>query len=182
MGRYSTSPILYDEVRTISITNLKKWGYLEPDHWKRGALSWGQGGKVTSSISIIVDTTESIPTIILSYTSAGRPINYEVQLVSVPSNLGVGELWYFRCPKTGKRCRKLYYIGGYFLHRLAFQGCMYERQTYSKAYRDFGKVHGITLDDKFMKLYNESKKPYYKAYYKGKPTKRYERLIRLGKE
>ena len=61
-----------------------------------------------------------------------EPRNYKVYLTSTPSNLNRGEIWYFICPQTKKRCRKLYSIGGYFLHREAFNGCMYKIQIESK--------------------------------------------------
>lgn len=180
MARFPTYPTLYDEVKTLSISSLKKWGYLAPSRFVNGTVTWSSNGQRTGSISISVDTIADPPWLLLDYLVNGKVIKYKVYLVSVPSNLGKGRLWYFLCPQTGKRCRKLYCIDGYFLHRTAFQGCMYEQQTYSKGYRNFGKILGITIDEKFMKLYNESKKPYYKMYYKGKPTKKYRRLLLLG--
>lgn len=55
----------------------------------------------------------------LDYICKGEPINYKVKLVSVPSNLGIGKIWYFFCPYVKKRCRVLYSVDQYFSHREA---------------------------------------------------------------
>ena len=101
--------------------------------------------------------------------------NYKVHLVSVPSNLGKGIVWYFLCPETNKRCRKLYSIGGYFLHREAFKGCMYESQIQSKKYRQLDKTLGAYF--RTDELYSQLYKKHLKKTYAGKPTKRYLRIL-----
>jgi len=81
------------------------------------------------SISINVNTQSEQPYIELDYNYRDKPRNYKVYLTSTPSNLDKGKIWYFLCPHTNKRCRKLYSIGGYFLHREAFKNCMYQSQS-----------------------------------------------------
>ena len=106
--------------------------------------------------------------------------NYKVRLVSMTSNLGKGIIWYFLCPKTNNRCRKLYLVDGLFLHREAFTDCMYESQTQSKKYRELEKTLGayFRTDD----LYNELYKKHFKKSYAGKPTKKYQNImLRLNK-
>ncbi len=93
----------------------------------------------------------------------------------MPSNLGKGLIWYFLCPQTNRRCRKLYSIGGYFLHREAFNGCMYETQTQSKKYRQLDKTLGAYFE--IDNLYEELYKKNFKKTYAGKPTKRYLRIM-----
>ena len=78
-------------------------------------------------------------------------------------------------PQTKKRCRKLYLIEGYFLHRNAFNGCMYECQTHSKNYRQMGRVFGSYFG--IDKCYDEIYSKHFKKFYKGKPTKRYLKLL-----
>ena len=109
----------------------------------------------------------------LDYKYSDEPRNYKVRLVSIPSNLGKGLIWYFLCPETNKRCRKLYSIGGYFLHREAFNGCMYETQ--SKKYRQLDKSLGafFKTDDLYSQLYQK----HFKKTYAGKPTKKYLRIL-----
>lgn len=99
---------------------------------------------------------------------------YIVRLVSVPSNLGKGLIWYFLCPQTNKRCRKLYSIGGYFLHREAFSGCMYDCQTKSKYYRKLDRMLGPYF--RINRLYEQLHSKHFKTHYAGKPTKRYLRI------
>ena len=64
-----------------------------------------------------------------NYLQNGRPISYKISLVSLASNIGRGVVWFFLCPQTSKRCRKIYLLRERFLHREAFTGCMYEIQT-----------------------------------------------------
>jgi len=175
MPKPHTFPTLYDEALQIHISKLKEWEYLNPEQIKSGTLTWSSNGNKTGSISIRVNTHSEQPYIELDYKSNDEPRNYKVHLVSVPSNLGKGVIWYFLCPQTNKRCRKLYSIGGYFLHREAFNGCMYETQTQSKKYRQLDKTLGayFRTDDLYSQLYQK----HFKKTYAGKPTKKYLRII-----
>jgi hypothetical protein len=87
----------------------------------------------------------------------------------------VTKIWYFLCPETNKQCRILYSIGGYFLHREAFNGCMYESQTKGKSYRNFDKTFGVYF--KLDQLYEQIFSKHFKKVYAGKPTKRYLRIM-----
>lgn len=83
------------------------------------------------------------PYIELDYKCNEAPIKYRVQLVSVPSNLGKGVVWYLVCLRTGKCYRKLYLVDNYFYHRSAFRGCMFQKQTQSKKSRWLDKTLGV---------------------------------------
>jgi hypothetical protein len=174
MPRYSTSPTLYDEVLQINLSKLKQWGYLNPEQLKSGALNWSINGEEIASISITVNTNYR-PYIELSYNSDGDPRKYKIWLTTVPSNLGIGEIWYFICPQTHRRCRKLYLVSGYFFHRDAFSGCMYDCQTKSKSWRQIDKVYGSLF--KLDELYEELNSKHFKTHYNGKPTRRYLKLM-----
>lgn len=175
MPKPHTFPTLYNEALQISISKLKEWEYLNPEQIKSGTLTWSRNGNKTGSISIRVNTHSEQPYIELDYKYRDEPRNYKVSLVSMPSNLGKGLIWYFFCPETNKRCRKLYSIGGYFLHREAFNGCMYETQTQSKKYRQLDKTLGayFKTDDLYSQLYQK----HLKKTYAGKPTKKYLRIM-----
>jgi len=175
MPKPHTFPTLYNEALQIHISKLKGWGYLDPEQIKSGTLNWSRNGNPTGSISILVNTHSEQPYIELDYKYRDEPRNYKVSLTSTPSNLNKGEIWYFICPQTKKRCRKLYSIGGYFLHREAFNGCMYETQTQSKKYRQLDKTLGVYF--KSDNLYSEMYKKNFKKTYAGKPTKRYLRIM-----
>ena len=180
MPKPYTFPTLYNEALQITITKLKKWGYLEPEQIKSGTINWNSNGNPTGSISIKGNTHSEQPYIELDYKYRDEPRNYKVYLTSTPSNLNRGEIWYFICPQTKKRCRKLYSIGGYFLHRQAFNGCMYETQTQSKKYRQLDKILGAYF--KSDNLYSELYKKNFKKSYAGKPTKKYLRIIKQIKK
>jgi hypothetical protein len=180
MPRYSSLPTLYDECKTINLSLLKKWGYIKPGIFHRGDINWSRAGSKTGSISFTINMVACAPYMNLSYTTNGNCVNYEVPLISVPSNLGKGVLWYFVCPATGKRCRKLYLIGSRFLHRKAFRGCFYEKQTYSKRNRDLCRSFEILFGSEkaFEKIYSK----YFKKYYAGMPTKRFREATKMINE
>lgn len=175
MPKPHTFPTLYNEALQISISKLKEWEYLNPEQIKSGTINWSRNGNPTGSISIQVNTSSERPYIELDYNYKDEPRNYNILLVTIPSNLGKGEIWYFRCPETNKLCRKLYSIGGYFLHREAFNGCMYEKQTQSKKWREIENLYGAYFDEE--KAYEEIYSKHFRKFYKGKPTKRYLKLL-----
>lgn len=173
MPKNATYPTLLDNVIKLDISILKKQHQLNFNDkiYKEGKVYWESRGKKTAEIMFRVNTTVEQPYIELSYRSGEKHQNYKVDLVTVPSNLGKGKVWYFRCPHTFKRCRKLYLIGGEFLHREAFKGCMYICQTESKRFRLYNNTIGAIF--KARKLYDRLSKKYAKDFYNGKPTKRY---------
>jgi hypothetical protein len=181
MPRPHTFPTLYNDALQVHISKLKEWGYLESGQTMKGTITWSRNGNPIGSISIKVDMRSEQPYIELDYNFKNEPRNYKVCLTSTRSNLNRGKLWYFNCPQTNKRCRKLYLIGGYFLHREAFNGCMYESQTQSKKNRQLDKTLGAYF--RTDELYNQLYQKHFKKTYAGKPTKRYlriaERLNRL---
>lgn len=176
MPKPQTYPPLYNEALQIHISKLKGWGYLNPEQIKSGTLDWSRNGSHAGSISIQVNTHNEQPYIELDYNFRNEPRNYKVYLTSTPSNLNKGKIWYFLCPLTKKRCRKLYSIGGYFLHREAFKGCMYEVQTKSKKYRQLNKVLMAFFNTD--NLYSEMYKKNFINTYAGKPTKKYLRIMK----
>lgn len=175
MPKPYTFPTLYNEALQIHISKLKEWGYLIPGQIKSGTLNWSSNGNPTGSISITGNTKSEQPYIELDYNFKDEPRKYKVFLTSTPSNLNKGKIWYFLCPHTNKRCRKLYSIGGYFLHREAFKGCMYESQIQSKYYRFLNRTFGAYFETE--KLYDELYSKHFTKYYKGKPTKKYLRIL-----
>ncbi|APU66747.1 hypothetical protein [Christiangramia flava] len=176
MPKNHTFPTLFDEVLQLNISKLKQWEYLKSGQVRTGTITWSRNGTSTGSISIKVNTYSNQPYIELDYKFREEPRNYKVNLVSIPSNLGKGVIWYFLCPETNKRCRKLYSVSGYFLHRQAFRGCMYESQTKSKTWRQIEKVYGSYFDSE--KNYELLYSKHFKKFYNGKPTKRYLKLMK----
>ena len=112
----------------------------------------------------------------LSYVYKEEQLNYQIELTSTKSNLGVGKLWYFICPHTKKRCRKLHLIGKYFLHRTAYRKIYYASQERSPHDR---LLHKFPTATQAQKLINSK---YFRKFYNGKPTKRYAKCMRQIRE
>jgi hypothetical protein len=159
----------------VSISFLANHGYLKPNQLKSGSIHWSRNGEKMGGISIRVCTHSEMQFLELDYKCNGAPIKYRVQLVTLPSNIGKGVVWYFVCPKTGLRCRKLYLADTYFYHRSAFNGCMYEKQTQSKNSRYLDKTLFAFFDTD--RYYSQLYKKHFKKTYAGKPTKKYLRLM-----
>lgn len=176
MPKPHTLPTLYNEVNQIDLKKLRQWGYLKPNVQMSGVITWSRNGVKTSSISIRTRTGLDDAFLELSYTCEGVEFRYKVRLVTVPSNLGKGFVWYFQCPSTFKLCRKLYLIGGKFLHREAFIGCMYDTQTFSPKNRALIRLFDRSV--KMEKAYEEIYSKHFKTHYAGRPTKRYLKLKR----
>ncbi len=176
MPKFPTLPTLYDDCKIVNISFLKKHGYLKPSQYQNGTITWSRGEGdnkiITAQISITVNTKSETPFICLNYKCNGNSIDYRVELISIPSNLGKGAVWFFVCPHTGKRCRKLYLVGEKFLHREAFKNCMYMKQTLSKRWRSWSNIFEI---DKF---YEQIYRKNFKKSYGGEPTKRYLKLLK----
>lgn len=176
MGRYGNYPTTVEDCLTFRLKSLTENNstYLTSYGTRKGVTSWSTNGVVNSTINIEVIYSEYEAYIIFDYRCNGEPKRYKVNLVSRVSNLGKGLIWFFVCPSTGKLCRKLHLIRGYFLHRTAFKSMMYSKQIESKKHRNLGKIfEACFVTDE---VYNELDKKYFKTHYKGKPTKRYLRL------
>lgn len=162
--------VCFDEVKQVSISHLTSLGYLRPDAKVVGPMSWSIGGEPSGSITVEANLPKRY--VELRYVCDGTPINYRVRLESVKKNFG-GHEWYFICPVTGRRCKKLYHIDGYFLSRYAYPWAMYSSQKHSKSVRAmFAEYFVLDKADQFLS------KPYSRTHYKGKITKRYARLLR----
>lgn len=173
MGRIATNPTIIDDLLQLPISKLKELKYLTPNSQKGGTLTWTRNGRTSGEIYIQTNISNENPYIELNYNYLGEPRKYKVYLMTVPSNLGKGKVWLFVCPHTGKKCRKLFLISGYFLHREALKGGMYNSQVKSKRSRDL---------DKFFKVFRVAeklKKKHFKKMYANQPTKKYLKINKI---
>lgn len=176
MPRYPTFPYLFDESKSISTKKLKKWGYFEMNTWKKGDIIWSRNGVETGRIRIEAKMRENACCEIhLTYSYNKVSHNYCIALEYLPSNLGIGKIWYFNCPFTGVRCRKLHLINGKFMHRSALPKGMYSTQILSKKWRRIEKAYGCYFERD--KHYEEIFRKHFKRSYNGQPTKRYMKLL-----
>lgn len=180
MGRWANYPDTIEDLRSFDIAFLRKHEYLKPHQFKPGSIIWTSGNGTKNSISIKVVTNDTTGVLTLDYTfNSTEQINYEIQLITRPSNLGTGLLWFFVCPFTGKVCRKLHLINGYFKHRSALPGLMYQNQIEPKKWREWNKIFAKDFnDDLYRELYSKHLKP----MYNGKITKRFARLTKKLKK
>lgn len=168
MGRRSNYPIILDELKIISTKDLKRFGYLKTGN-RKGTIKWTCQGEPTGDVNIIVWLSESDRRgslqLIYTYNHETR-YRYFVELVAVPTNLGIGLRWYFVCSFTGKRCTKLHLANGVFQHRSGIKGAFYETQTRSGHFRAL---------DHYWRAKELIFTPYLKSHYRGRHTKRFLR-------
>jgi hypothetical protein len=170
----------------LSIFWLKKHKYLEKDYsFKSGGITWTSGTDNESSIgfSIIRDNwgnPEERSCLNLQYTNTNRSsgnkekMDYRIELTTTSCHYG-GRRYWFICPltKNGKYCGRrvgvIFGIGKWF-------GCRhcgnitYRSQKLSGRYRGFVSIPDIEKAEGEVKRY----------YYRGKPTRKYRRVIRLN--
>lgn len=176
MGRWATFPTTVEDLRVLNLNFLIENKYLQPNTMRSGVITWGSNTENRNSISINSKIDADAGFINLFYTfNHDQKINYKIQVVSRLSNLGKGLVWFFVCPFTGRFCRKLHLINGYFQHRTANPHLMYEKQIEPKIYRTWNKLFGGEFNDH---LYFDLHKKYFKIFYNGKITKRYARLLK----
>lgn len=173
MPKPSTSPFIFDEVKTICISDLKLLTQRN-ENLKSGVLTWKRSGSITGRIRISVITDSYTNALFLDYVCNDKEYSYKIDFTVLPSNLGIGNIMYFICPITGRRCRKLHFISERFMHRSALPNGMYSKQTQSKDWRKKEKIFGsyFEVDEVCSELY----KKYFKTHYNGKPTKRFLKL------
>lgn len=173
MAKLPTYPILFDEVLKLTIKDLKRLGYLTGFRHS-GNILWTRNGEKRGDIDIYFHIDEEQPYFILKYKFREQPRDYRIYFTKIKSNLGKGEILYFICPETGLRCRTLYSINGYFLHRKACTHGMYSGQTKSKA---GGYLKYTDMIFKIEDLNDLINKKHFKRKYNGKPTRRYTYLM-----
>ena len=192
MGRNKTGIREVNECKRIELGDLIKSGFLAKGMIRKGTQTWtDKWDKETGQISIISNWTDlENPFLRLVYIDihgrdkTERKFDYKIELTSVPSNLGKGNVWYFLCPSgLGIRCRKLYYAyrSGKWYSRAYFlmRGLRiyYPSQSRSKNDYEFNRKH--LFDKKYKEIYG---KKHFHAYHKGKKTKAYKNFERISAE
>lgn len=164
MSYYSNTETI-EELLTLSITDLKKLGYLVKGATCTGRVTWNRRGREVASIGVQTQTAGEIPAVRFYYNANGSPVDYSTPLRFTPSNLNRGGYYYFVCPVTGRSCRKLYLVGSRFVSRFAFRA-LYEKQTKSHAERAgiFGYLTAVT------QLQDLTTQPRRKMYYREELT------------
>ena len=138
MGRPSPGTPILDDLLTLRLRFLIDRGYIVDGRHIGGTSYWNRNGRQLASMYLEVKTRGDRADLTISYTRNGTDkVEQSITLFAQPSNLGTGrgQVWYFICPGTGKRCRTLYFADGRFYSRRAFRNAMYYSQTESKIMR-----------------------------------------------
>jgi hypothetical protein len=169
----------------LSIFWLKKHGFLPVGgSYRYGGIEWTHGwSENKSSIGFTVITNGSEDdNIKLQYvntsTSSGEKenIEYKVSLATTACNYG-GKRYWFICPlsKNGRYCGRrvgvFFGIGKWFGCRHCGQ-IAYNSQMQGGRYKGFVSIPDIDRAEEKVKRY----------YYKGKPTRKYRKVIRLNEK
>lgn len=93
------------------------------------------------------------------YSCGDAHYNYIINIAAQPSNLGLGDCYYFVCPEKGVLCRKLYFYKGMFVSRQAIPKAVYDSQM-DKSGGGFKMLLSIL----------DVMQPNRKEYYKGRIT------------
>jgi len=103
-------------------------------------------------------------------------LRLDPDMASAYYNRGNGKIWFFRCPFSNARCRKLYLIRGYFQNRTEHSKSFYQTQTVGT--KDKYLIRQFDRLQKANKAEETIKRKYFKRFYNGKPTKRYLKLLK----
>lgn len=168
MPRLSKYPDLLDEVPILSVSILKKFGYLKPGETVSGTVIWSTWAGVGLTLNVTASVSEGF--VRLEYRCYGRLIIYRIKLEKFAARLG-GHYWMFICPVMGTRCHKVYCVGDYFLSRAAHPKAIYSIQAQSKRQREVENAYRSILNaDEHLHKWRG------RRTYKGQPTKRYRCL------
>lgn len=105
-----------------------------------------------------------------------KAISYDIRIVSIPSNLGKGRMYYFICPFTHKWCKYLYmgYGSPYFKSREAYSHRIYYASQLSSRLNKPNDIYWR------LERQLEVLRPLHpKNHYKGTVTKAQQRIARL---
>ena len=180
MGRRSTGALTTIEICKIELSALLRDGLLIKNRTVHGSLSWSNGAE----ISIKSTCTDDGAYIQLKYTTTSNyddevsRHDYKIQLYRQPSNLGSGEVLYFVCPVTFRKCRILYkcYGSPIWKSRQAYRSRIYYTGQCSSRY----DYHNERYWHYERKIIPKLEKRCKNQTYRGKPTKPirdYERAI-----
>lgn len=181
MGRWSYSGRQEaDALKQVSVSFLKKHGYLNPG-WRSGNITWSWYGEKRGSVGIESSIDEGEQYVKFFYTQTDRntgekkDFDYKIPLTTAPCHFG-GKRYWFICPwyangvYCGRRVGVLYLGGDYF----ACRRC-YDLTYHSRNLSGISKVAGQTISiPELEKLEGEVKR----KYYAGKMTRKYRRYLK----
>jgi hypothetical protein len=175
MGRRSTGAFTVNQCLQIKVKPFINYIPKE-SHFLNGSISWSTG----AAISFTLTKNNFGLNLVFNYTKTieceKRNINYSVNIESLPSNLGKGEVYFFICPFTFKRCKVLYmgYGSLYFKSRKAYKNRIYYASQLSSRLDKHNDKYW-SLERSLEKLYIQHPK----THYRGKITHAQKRINSL---
>lgn len=180
MGRWSKGAVTTGEVLRIELSYLLQQGIIKKNCEILSGLSWTSGAQIRIETSY---NTKAGSYIRLIYSSIDRDGNktdhdYKIQLDTVPSNIGKGDVIYFICPVSGNRCRILYmaYGSAIWKSRATYKNRIYY-QCQASSKMSHSNDRYWKLEKELEKLHKSRRKQY---AYRGKPTKFALRLLKIS--
>lgn len=173
-----------EQSNALSISWLNKKGLLpKKGGWRDGTVTWTHGwseSKSSIGIYVVIGQGNQPSYIKLTYTHTSHwtdeksDMEFRISLTMTPCNLG-GVRYWFICPLTkngrycGRRVGVVYAIGKWF-------GCRHCGDIAYQAQFEGGNFRvGSVTEPVVEEAYNEIMR----FYYKGRPTRRYKRYLRL---
>jgi len=124
-GRYRTrNRGAVEQSLRLDMRQLRRHGYVVAGARTAGTWTWARNGERTGAIGFTVDLTDPDNGYAeLDYTVNGERRVRTVDIEAVSCRYG-GRRFYFRCPRSGRRCELLCGVGGEFAsrqhHRLTY--------------------------------------------------------------
>ena len=154
-----------ESLPALSIRDLMDLGALARGQWIESPIRWGQ-------IRIAIEVNEPEGWVKVR-TDRGIQL---IDLIRVPSNLGLGYRWYFGCRQSRSNGLKLYLYGSLLLARSGIPGPVYDCQDIPKQFRS------LLRGQRLQKVVNTVNKPGYTPYYNGKRTRSHIRFLKAVRE
>ena len=165
--------IHFEDLGKISVYDLLKADCIIPGTIKETTISLAPSPNGPAEITVHTNTKHIQPFITISHVVGAVVEKGTINLVNGPLIQNTVQ-WYFICPVTGIRCRKLYYWECCFQHRKAIDG-IYRKQTLSRSTRKVvNQFENVLAMDKMLK---KAIAPYFRPTYAGAPTRQYKKII-----
>lgn len=179
MGRWSTGAITTGQCLRLHVSSFVR-EIKQGRSLTNGSISWNTGASITVNLFLNdLSATANLQYGKKDHEGNQQQINYNIPIISTPSNLGKGRIYYFVCPFSGKRCKVLYmgYGSLYFKSREAYRHRIYYPSQLSSRLDKHNDKYW-SLERKLEGL--RGKHP--KTHYRGKPTKARQRLERMQRK
>jgi hypothetical protein len=186
MGRSSNGKYTTGESNRLDLRVMLRNGQIQKSKHITGIIEWTNGSSITFESKYIKNEIyfRVVYTITSNRTGEITDYDYKIDLVTIPSNLGKGEILYLVCPESYRRARVLFMAYGHhkYLHRDWYLDNYGERLYYNSqnsSKDDYHNTMYFNYKSKVDKLEEQINGRYRKKHYKGKVTKDFQKLIQL---